>query len=249
MDKRKMSKISAALAVLMMLAIFLLMRGSLRRTAHIILPSEDTAAADQSGETRDPAEGGIAVVEITPGTVQAAIATLARPSEYRRSVKVEQFWSGGSGAFDTAVSVRNGLTRTDRVLPGNRTRHAVTDGETTRIWYDSQTEVFTAPAGEISADDEQAIPTYETILELPAETLTKADYRDYQNVRCIFVETAPDGEGYFQRFWVSVDTGLLAAAERYQGETLIYRMTALAVELVQPDSALFALPDGTDLLA
>ena len=63
------------------------------------------------------------------------------------------------------------------------------------------------------------------------------------------METAPDGEGYFQRFWVSVDTGLLAAAERYQGETLIYRMTALAVELVHPDSALFALPDGTDLLA
>lgn len=247
MDKRKMSKISAALAVLMVLAIFLLMRNSLRRTAHIILP-EDTVSSEQAEESTGGEKGGIAVVEVTPETVQTAIATLARPLEYQRTVTVEQFWSGGSGSFDSTVAVQGSLIRMDRTMAGGRTRHTITDGETTWIWYDSQSQVFVGAAGGITADNEQAIPTYETILDLESGAIAAADYQDYQGVRCIFVETEPDEIGAFQRYWVSVDTGLLAVAERYQGETLIYRMTALTADLSQPDSALFVLPDGTSLI-
>lgn len=66
---------------------------------------------------------------------------------------------------------------------------------------------------------EQAIPTYEEILALPPETITQADYRTVSDVRCIYVETAEDEWGYTQRYWVSVDTGLLVVAERlYDGE-------------------------------
>lgn len=248
MDKRKMSKVSAALAVLMMLAIFLLMRSSLRRTAHIVLPSEDPAAEDSGGGQNGAGEDGLAVVEITPETVQRVIATLERPSEYRRSVHTELFWDGGSGSYDTAVSVRDGWTRTDRTLSGGRTRHAITDGKETYVWYDSQTRVFSAPSGGISADDEQTVPSYETVLELPVEALAAADYQDYQDVSCIFVETAPDETDDFQRFWVSVDSGLLTAAEHYQNGQLVSRVTALTVELTRPEESLFTLPDGTDLL-
>ncbi|MEI3363031.1 MAG: hypothetical protein V8R75_11015 [Oscillospiraceae bacterium] len=38
----------------------------------------------------------MAVVEVSPSTVQAAVKTLARPEAYRRTVTVEQLWSGGT---------------------------------------------------------------------------------------------------------------------------------------------------------
>lgn len=247
MDKRKMSKISAALAVLVVLAIAFLMQGGLRRTAHIVLP-EDDIVTEQPPDENGASGGGIAVVEINPKTVQTAIATLARPTAYRRNVTVEQFWSGGSGSFDTMVAVSGALTRTDRTLPSGRIRHAITDGVTTYIWYDSEESVFTAPAGGISADEEQSIPTYEEILELPVAVIAEADYQAYQDVNCIFTQTTPDEDGYVLRYWVSVDTGLLTAAERLLDDQVIYRMTSLSADLVQPENLEFTLPNGTDLL-
>ena len=54
------------------------------------------------------------------------------------------------------------------------------------------------------------------------------------DVRCIYVETAEDEWGYAQRYWVSVDTGLLVVAERLQKGETVYRMAALSG---RPDGA------------
>lgn len=56
--------------------------------------------------------------------------------------------------------------------------------------------------------------TYEDILALPPERIAAADYRALEGVNCIYVETEPDEAGYVERYWVSVSSGLLAAAER-----------------------------------
>ena len=50
-----------------------------------------------------------------------------------------------------------------------------------------------------------------------------------------------------QRFWVSVDSGLLVQAEKLLGEELVYRMSALQLELEEAGAAKFVLPDGTAL--
>lgn len=247
MDKRKMSKISAALAVAMVLLIALLMSSSLRRTAHITLPEETGVPGQAVGEATD--ENSVtAQVTITPKTVQTAIATLRRPETYRRTIAVEQFWSGGSKAFNTTVSVSGGYTRTDRSLIDGRLRHTITNGETTYIWYNNESDLFSGPTAGISADEEQGIPTYETILDLPPECITMADYRVLSDgVNCIYVETSADIGGYIHRYWVSVDTGLLTAAEREKDGMMVYRMTSLAVDTVRPTTVDFTLPDGTRL--
>ena len=67
-------------------------------------------------------------------------------------------------------------------------------------------------------------PTYESILDLPVEDIAAADYRSVSDVNCIYVETVQDPEGYTQRYWVSVETGLLVASERLLEEETIYRM-------------------------
>ena len=93
-----------------------------------------------------------------------------------------------------------------------------------------------------------------TLSELSAETglepedIAAADYRSVSGVNCIYVETVQDSEGYSQRYWVSVETGLLVASERLlEGET-IYRMASLTADLSTPSADRFILPDGTVLL-
>ena len=159
----------------------------------------------------------LSVVSVTPETVQSAIATLARPDAYRRTVTLEQIWSGGSGTVEVEVSVRDGWTRTDKSLPGGQVRHAVTDGEETYIWYDGEKTAFTVPAGDISADDEQGIPTYEDVLELPEETIAAADHRMISGMDCIYVETAADSDGYVLRYWVELDTRAVGGGRKTAG--------------------------------
>lgn len=245
MDKQWLNRITFAFLTVTVLVVILMLSGTLGRTSRISLPAGGPPAGQSPG---DAAEPPLTVVEITPDTVQTAIATLSRPEEYRRTVTVEQFWAGGSGVYETAVAVGGGWTRTDRTLQGGRIRHALTDGEVTHIWYDGEETAHTVPAGGISADDEQTIPTYEDILELPVEAISLADYRDLSGVNCIYVETAEDGLGYVLRYWVGVDTGLLAASERLLDGQTIYRMAALTLDQGIPDAEDFTLPDGTVLL-
>lgn len=247
MDKQGLKRITWGFVTLTVLAVTLMLVGSLRRTTHITMPASGQAS-DQAEESGDLSGDLPTVVAVTPETVQAAIETLDRPEQYSRTVTVEQFWSGGSGIYETAVTVSGDWTRTDRTLPDGRVRHAVTNGETTYIWYNEENAVYTAPAGGVSADHEQTIPTYEDILDLPISEITTADYRTVSDVNCIYVETGETVEGYALRYWVSVDTGLLVAAEKLLWGETIYRMGSLSVDQTPPSAANFTLPDGTVLL-
>lgn len=247
MEKRKLDRVTLGFIVLVVIVLVLMFSNSLRRSSRIILP-EEGSSAEQTEENTASGDDALTVIAVTPETVQTAIETLHRPDQYSRTIRVEQVWSGGSGSFETTVTVSGRWTRTDRTLAGGQTRHTITDGETTYIWYNSESAVYSGPAGEITPDDEQAIPTYETILDLPVEDIAVADYRSVSGVNCIYMETAQDPDGYTQRYWVSVESGLLVASERLlEGET-IYRMASLTADLSTPSADRFILPDGTVLL-
>lgn len=246
MKKRKVNIIAVSFAVLILLVVALLLRNSLRRSSHIVLPERTEPVPTDSGSQSSGA-GALEVVEVTPDTVQAVIATLTRPENYCRSITVDRYWTGGSGETTAFVTVDGSWTRTDATLASGQIRHAVTNGETTYIWYGDSKSYYTGAAGEITADDEQAIPTYENILQLSTKAISVADYRQLSEVNCIYVETKPDADGDLIRYWVGVNTGLLVAAERVESGTIIYRMTALALSDSTPTTADFTLPDGTVL--
>ena len=248
MDKRKINRVTIGFIILVLLVIVLMLSNSLRRSSRITLPEAGSGASDIQGNASQDRDDALTVVAVMPETVQSVIATLSRPEQYSRMIRVEQFWSGGSGDFDTAVSVSGRWTRLDRILPDGRTRHTITDGGTTYIWYGSESTYYSGPAGGISPDNEQAIPTYEEILELSKEEITAADYRSVSGVNCIYVETAASPTGYVQRYWVGVDTGLLVAAERLLDGETVYRMASLDVDLDTPSTDCFILPDGTVVL-
>ncbi len=162
---------------------------------------------------------------------------------------MQQFWDSGSGTMENTVTVSGGWTRVDQTLARDRVRHSVTDGRMTYIWYNSQRTVYEAQAGEISADMEQAIPTYEDVLDLPMEEISAANYQTLSNMNCIYVETAADAYGYVLKYWVSVDSGLLVAAEKLLDGETVYRMWETSADLNPTIGSEFTLPDGTDLLA
>ena len=72
-----------------------------------------------------------------------------------------------------------------------------------------------------------------------------ADYRSFGGTNCIYVETQLSAETQLF-WWVSVSTGLLTAAEKYEGDALVYRMSASEGSGDVFDEY-FVLPDGTVL--
>ena len=245
MNKKRLNWVTFGFAALALLVVGMMLMDTIRRPGEITLPDTDEVS-DQTTEDADRTEDALKVIGISPDTVQAAIATLSRPDAYQRVVTVEQFWNGGSAAYETTVTVSDPWTRTDRTMPDGRVRHTVIGSETVYVWYNNERNVYSGPVGEITADHEQAIPTYEMILDLPADQITTADYRDFSDTHCIYVEAVSSDE-HTLRYWVSVDSGLLVAAEKLIQDETVYRMGALRVELTEPSADAFALTDGTVL--
>lgn len=245
MSKKHLNWVTIGFAVLTLLVVAMMLMNTIRRPGEITLPDTEMVP-DQTQENADRTEGTLTVIEITPKTVQSAIATLARPDAYHRTITVEQFWTGGSAAYETTVTVNEPWTRTDRMMPDGRVRHTIIGPETAYVWYNNETDIYSGPVGEMTADHEQAIPTYEMILDLASDQITTADYRDFSDIHCIYVEAVSPDE-HTLRYWVSVDNGLLVAAEKLIQDETVYRMGALTVDLAEPAAETFTLPDGTVL--
>jgi len=239
--KSRISLVGLAFAALLVLVIAFLLRISLHRPAEVVLP--ETAGEESRGDAvSDLAQEGVRRVEVTPETVQLVIERLARPESYSRTIVIERYWSGGSGQSTAEVRAAAGWMRLD-VTENAETRHVITGDGQSWIWYGEDARYYSG-AAPLTADEEQSIPTYEDILLLETGRIAAADYRSLDTVDCIYVETAPDEAGYTERCWIAVDTGLLAAAERLQGESVIYRMAGLSVSTGDVGADAFTLPDG-----
>lgn len=235
--------------LLLVVVLLLLAWGGRRAPGGIVLPQAQT---DSAGMEDDGSESRLNVVSITPETVRPAINTLSRPAAYSRVQTVETFWSGGSGQSLSQVYVSGGRTRLDTQLADGGVRHMLVEadpdgGSVAGVWYDDGTDWRLLRSPDLTADMAGRMLSYETVQELPVETIAMADYRKRDGVSCVYVETVEDGEGYVDRYWVSVDSGLLHMAERLWNGNLIYRFTAGAPEIAAQDESLFLLPDGRAL--
>ena len=249
MDKKRMTYFSIGFGILLLVVVALLARSSRREPAGIVLPDSPVDAEDMG---MGQMESRLSVLEISPETVRPAITTLSRPVSYSRTQKVETFWSGGSGQSISQASVSGSRTRIDTRMADGSIRHTLLSGRQPEqtgtsawIWYDSETDWTLLRNGPPTADFAGRMLTYETVRDLPAEAIIAADYRMKDNVYCIYVETAPDGSGYGERYWVSVADGLLYAAERTWNGGLVYRFTASPLDAELPEESLFLLPDGS----
>lgn len=242
MKRKRFNFITLAFFALLLLVVFFLLRIAVHRPPAVTLPPEsETESGDSLASDTQPE--AIRRVEVTPDTVQRVIERLARPESYRRTITVVRYWGESSGQSVVETATAGRWTRLDETRD-DQTRHVITcAGGDSWVWYGDGRRVYTGAAA-LSADEEQSILTYEDVLLLDPAEIAAADYRALEGVNCIYVETVPDGGGYVTRCWVSVDTGLLASAERWQDGALVYSMTGLSVNETPPDAAAFTLPTG-----
>lgn len=212
-------------------------------TPEVVLPSSSQGLGKPSDSSLP--EQSYQRVEITPQTVAGVVATLARPSSYYRELTVETFWTGGSSSTQVQVWTDGGWSHIQQTLPSGVVRHDLTGAEAAYYWYDGAQQYNQLPADEKSSDLAQHIPTYETVLELPPEAITSAGYELCGELPCVLAEVQSSRTQTVQRFWVSVDSGLLISAEMEEEGELVYRMTAYSpVQSPCPADGSFALPDG-----
>lgn len=249
MDKKRITYMTMGFTigfgVLLVVFMLLLAWSGHRRSGGIVLPESQSGAADMGDEGQN---SWLNAVSITPETVRSAIGVLSRPTAYSRSQVVETFWSGGSGQSASQVYVSGARTRLDTALPDGGTRHILVEAVSGRtlagVWYDDETNWTKLRSPDLTADQAGRMLTYETVRDLPPESIALADYRKAYGENCIYVETKPDGAGYLDRYWVSVDSGLLIGAERLWEGNAVYRFSAAELEIAPQEDGLFLLPDG-----
>ena len=210
-------------------------------TAPVILP-ETTALPTSSGGGEI---GGATLAAVTPETVQAVVATLARPDSYSRRLLVSSYWEGGSRSWMIQVWEKNGATRiriTSQEAGEADKNLLLKEGEVC-IWYGDGPEIYRAEAAKtLSADILQMIPSYEDLLSLDQKRIEDAGYVNLYGTWRIMAAVREKPTDSLMTYYVSTETGLLEAAERREGDKLVYRMTAEQADLAAPDDEMFLLP-------
>lgn len=246
MDRKHRDALAVIVGIIIALALFSAFSVSLfHKTPAVVLPSltptptESAAAGDGSHQR----------LEVTTKTVQDVIATLARPESYSRSVTVET--RGAEGEFTAvtaAVIVDGGWTKVDLTLPDGRVRHSIWGEDAGYVWYGNERVYRKLKADEGSDDLAQRIPTYEDILEADTADIVGAGYGLIGANSCVYAAVEVEELGYTEKYWVSVETGLLVYAESCDAEgEAFYRMSADTIEIPATPGLSFSLPDGTAL--
>lgn len=205
-----------------------------------------TASLDPSAEPSS-GQGGL-MVEVSTRTVQSLIASLTRYESYSRTVTVQYFDAGQPvGTASAQIWADGGWSRTDVALASGRVEHAILGDGRLWLWYDRESAVYEGPAEDLSADLIQRLPTYEDVLALEKQSITAAGYEERGGQPCAYVE-AETALSCVERYWVSVHSGLLVAAEMEQDGTMAYSMAARdVVSPLDETQGVFTLPDGTVL--
>ncbi len=249
MEDRKRTIFAVVIACVVLVAVLYSFGLSLFvKYPDLVLANPDaTSSQGTSGES--PGDLGGIPVEVTPKTVQRVIADLSRYESYSRTVEITYRWGEGeSGTISAQVWVDGSWTRTDTTLPSGMMEHSIVGDETLWLWSDEGEAVYTGPAKTMTADLMQRLPTYEDVLALDTAGITDAGYEEHAGQDCIFVEFHQPELNYLYRYWVSLTSGLLMAAETEKDGQTVYVMSSHeVVSPLEESSQAFILPDGTAL--
>lgn len=215
-------------------------------TPEIVLPSL-APQGNGGGEGDDVESGHFLQVDVTPQTVQSVIEkTLERWPSYSRTITLEVTAGERTSAFVAKVWVDTGWTRVEMTQPVQPmgTQYTIVGEGTLYRWYGLSSSVTSWPADENAPDLAQHIPTYTDVLELDQGQIVDAGYVERDGLPCIYVETSVDELGYLERYWVSVDSGLLVASETEKDGVTVLRMSSSTVNALALEEMDFTLPDG-----
>ena len=245
--------LTGVLVIVLIIGFSLLINYLSRDIREIPLPG--AGASSSSPETSGMQENnGLEHVVVTKDNVQDVIATLDRPVSYTRSVRIEIMYEGGmTPPYEIRTSVNDGATAMKISGSGiSANKNIVIAGSRIYIWYDGDKTPYVRPAEspedeKKSSDEYQMMMSYEDILKLDKSSIKDVGYVEYGSGEyCIYVQYVTELLNYTAKCYISVDSGLLIHAEKYDGNTLIYKMTTSDYSPSEPDLSVFVLPDGTN---
>ena len=243
MKLKSLSGAAVLLCLFFVLVVAYVLFGPGEDTPEVTLP----AAQDSGGNIHASDELGLGkytAADITPETVQAVIATLARAESYSRIVTVETFWDSGSSAIRLDCYVREGDSHIVATGDGS-IRNVLILADLIYIWYgDSARHYMGSAVGDRPEiiDEFSGILTYEELLSLDTGLISEAGYVNYAGEGCVFAKYTAGDFGYTTEIYVSISTGLLMGAQRYDGKTKIYSMSSDTPVLEVPVDSWFDLP-------
>ncbi len=233
----------AALLVIALVLLVALQSQRLSGSQGIVLPEASTSQQAQT----TPQTG---LADVTRENVCDVLRTMARSTSYHQVFEIRTEAASHSRVQTAEVWVSGKIMRA-QLEQDDEIRNILTDGQTLYIWYNGEMDAISLQQdSSVTADDLVGIPTYETILDIPAELITDASFvtlAEFNDLPCIFVSAIENGEEC--HYWVSLDTGLLCKQITVSDEQVIYALTQISVEqLAENDSNfadIFLLPDGT----
>ena len=223
----------------------------LRRDSDVIPLPEAPVSSEPPGETTPEVPDRI---ELTTETLHAIVSTLSRPDTYSRDVEVTTYWEDGQAVYHISVYVTEGMTSLRIISPINDEKRIIITQDALYIWYKDDPEPYIGDIGSTgddyrTSDEWQMLVTYEDLLALSQSDIIETEYIEFGGEDCIYAKFQAPLLGYTKVFYVSVDFGLLAAAEEYdRNGALVYTMTAGECAVGEADPEDFTLPDGTILL-
>lgn len=235
MDKKKENLrtlilvVSAALFVVLLVSVFAFFANNRSSGDGVTLPPDDWQTEDLTALSGN-------FVTVTPDNAADVVSSLTRPGSYRQTLSMTTYSGQSSSRQTTELWVCDGVWKI-AVAAGGQTKHILTDGITAHLWYqdDSRRVRSVTLPQDMTPDDLAGIMTYETIGNLAATEILRAEYcqpEDLDGVPCLFVASMNDA-GLETRFWVDLSTGLLCKAESLQGENTVFRL--VQTELVMMD--------------
>lgn len=251
MESKKRLFIAFSITMILVVAIFTSLGRSILSltTPHVVLP---TLSSSTSNPLEYTGNSSLYQVTVTPHNVQSVIKSLVISQSYYRNLQTTLFWGTGDGQFtQTSAELwyHQGVSHVKKTLPSGEIRHDMIHEDSIYYWYEGEDTYLTKPSHLYGAEYAQSIPSYETVLDLDVSAIHVADFQTKEQIPCIYIEATPAPLFYTERYWVSVETGLLVAAETYEGDKLIYRMEGYTDPIYPlPRSASFTLPDGTLLI-
>ena len=235
--RRILPWIAALLALGLLIFMLQHFTGKEDETPQVLLPPPATHSGNVgSGEGAD---SHLTVADVTAETVVEVLRELDRADSYAREITVETIWAEGSGTETLSVWAHGSALR---VTSGKK--HLLLRDDGLWLWYSDGSRVLRGERDtRAEADRYQRILTYEDLLDGEHE-IAEASYTEYEGEPCIFVCYRDGAFDYVSRLYVSVANGLLIAAETYDGDTCIYRMSSGAVDVSTPDETLLTPPQG-----
>jgi len=241
----------SVLAVVAVLIILFMAKGSSDKKETIVLPSAmDSAPSEVVASPEAEAEPETDFFSVTNENVLMALQSIKRPSSYHQTYVV----AVGS---DDVQSVRqvdlwvNGPYIHAETSYHNEVRYVISDGSSAYMWYqDHDAVIFVQLQDNLRLEDLLGLPDFDAFLSLTEDDVVDSDYLVMEDplIQCIYVCAQADS-GSTARYWVNLENGLLYQSDVLEQSNQVYSIHQSLYETLAPEDEAFAgcfvLPDGS----